>query len=175
MRPVKYSVATSLDGFIAGPNGEIDWIQPDPALDFATIYAQFDTALLGRRTYELTQRPGAPPWPAGWNVYVISTTIRASADPAVHVINTDVAGTVARLRRQRGKAIWLFGGGVLFASLLAAGQVDELELAVMPVLLGRGVPLLHPGGPPVNLRLLTVRESSNGIVRLSYRVNDAAS
>jgi dihydrofolate reductase len=93
----------------------------------------------------------------------------------VHVINTDVAGTVARLRRQRGKAIWLFGGGVLFASLLAAGQVDELELAVMPVLLGRGVPLLHPGGPPVNLRLLTVRESSNGIVRLSYRVNDAAS
>jgi dihydrofolate reductase len=175
MRPVKYSVATSLDGFIAGPNGEIDWIRPDPALDFAAVYAQFDTALLGRRTYELTQRPGAPEWPPGWNIYVFSTTIPASPNPAIRVINTDVGETVARLRRQPGKAIWLFGGGVLFASLLAARQVDELELAVMPVLLGQGVPLLQPGGPPVHLSMLAVRESSNGIMRISYRVNDAAS
>lgn len=175
MRPVRYSVATSLDGFIAGPNGEIDWIRQDPTRDFASVYAQFDTALLGRRTYELTQRPGAPRLPTGWSIYVISTTLRAATDPAVRVISTEVAETVAQLRRQTGKAIWLFGGGALFASLLAARQVDELELAVMPVLLGRGVPLLQPGGTRADLTLLTVSESPNGIVRLSYRVNDAAS
>ena len=61
MRRVRYRVAASLDGFIAGPNGEIDWIVPDPTVDFASLYANVDTVLLGRRTYELTMQPGAPP------------------------------------------------------------------------------------------------------------------
>ena len=174
MRPVKYRVATSLDGFIAGPHGEIDWIRTDPSLDPAATYAQFDTALLGRRTYELTQQPGAPAWPDGWKIYVMSTTLHGSTNPAMQIINRDVAGTVAQLRRGSGKAIWLFGGGALFASLLAARQVDALELAVMPVLLGRGIPLLQPGGASADLTLLSVQESRNGIVHLSYRVNDAA-
>lgn len=175
MRPVRYSVATSLDGFIAGPNGETDWIRPDPTFDFAAVYAQFDTVLLGRRTYELTQRPGAPEWPAGWSVYVISTTLRDAADSAIRVVRTAVAETVMELRRQPGKAIWLFGGGTLFASLLAARQVDEIELAIMPVLLGRGVPLLRPGSANADLTLQAMRRSPNGILRPSYRVNNAAS
>lgn len=86
MRRVRYRVAMSLDGFIAGPNGEIDWIVPDAGVDFATIYAGFDTALLGRRTYELTQQPGAPAWPPGWDVYVVSRTLRPAEHPAVSVI-----------------------------------------------------------------------------------------
>jgi dihydrofolate reductase len=170
MRPVRYRVAASLDGFIAGPNGEVDWIRPDPTLDYATVYAEYDTALLGRRTYELTQRPGAPAWPEGWSVYVFSSTLDSSPDPAVRIVKTEAAETVARLRQQSGKSIWLFGGGVLFGSLVAAGLVDEIELAVMPVLLHGGVPFLPPGGPAVNLSLLTVRESANSIVRMSYRV-----
>ena len=63
MRRVRYSVAVSLDGYIAGPNGDIDWIVQDPTVDFAALYSGFDTVLLGRRTYELTLQPGAPPWP----------------------------------------------------------------------------------------------------------------
>ena len=65
MRRVRYRVAASLDGFIAGPKGEIDWIVPDPTVDFVALYAGVDTVLLGRRTSELTLQPGAPPWPAG--------------------------------------------------------------------------------------------------------------
>jgi len=65
MRRVFYRVAASLDGFIAGPNGEIDWIVADPTVDFVSLYAGVDTVLLGRRTYEMTLQPGAPPWPAG--------------------------------------------------------------------------------------------------------------
>ena len=75
MRRVRYRVAASLDGYIAGPNGEIDWIVHDPDLDFASVFAGFDTALLGRRTYELTLQPGAPPWPPDWRIYVFSRTL----------------------------------------------------------------------------------------------------
>src|SRR5437762_11354080 len=136
MRRVRYQVATSLDGYIAGPNGEIDWIVHDPAVDFSAVYAQFDTVLLGRRTHELTQQPGAPPWPTGWSVYVFSRTLKPAEHPAVTVVAADIEGTVASLRAGPGRDIWLFGGGNLFASLLALQLVDEVEVGVMPVFLG---------------------------------------
>jgi dihydrofolate reductase len=75
MRRVLYRVAASLDGYIAGSRGEVDWIVHDPALDFAKVYETVDTVLLGRRTYELTRQPGAPPWPQGWRIYVFSRTL----------------------------------------------------------------------------------------------------
>ncbi|HEX6535591.1 MAG TPA: dihydrofolate reductase family protein, partial [Gemmatimonadaceae bacterium] len=88
MRRVRYLVAMSLDGYIAGPGGEIDWIVHDPTIDFAALYAGFDTVLLGRRTYELTRQPGAPAWPAGWRVYVFSRTLDPAEHPAVTVVRT---------------------------------------------------------------------------------------
>ena len=135
MRRVLYRVAASLDGFIAGPNGEIDWIVPDPTADFASLYASVDTVLIGRRTYELTLQPGAPPWPAGWNIYVCSRTLDPGQHRGVSVIGVDLEATVAALRAEAGRDIWLFGGGSLFASLLAADLVDDIQLAIMPVLL----------------------------------------
>src|SRR5919107_4683530 len=142
MRRVRYRVATSLDGYIAGPDGQIDWIVHDPAPDWASLFAGFDTVLLGRRTYELTQQPGAPAWPAGWRVVVFSRTLDPAAHPAVTVVDTDAGAAVAALRAEPGRDIWLFGGGSLCASLLAAGLVDQIAVAVMPVLLGGGVPLV---------------------------------
>lgn len=101
----------SLDGYIAGPNGEIDWIIADLGVDFGAIYADFDAALLGRRTYQLTQQPGAPPWPADWQIYVASRTLRPKSIHGVHVIGTDLESTVTDLRTKPGRDIWLFGGG----------------------------------------------------------------
>lgn len=113
MRRVRYHVATSLDGYIAGPNGEIDWIVHDPAADFGAVYAQFDTVLLGRRTYEFTRQPGAPPWPTGWRVYVFSRTLEPAEHPGVTVVGAaDIGSTVARLRAETGRDIWLFGGAI---------------------------------------------------------------
>jgi dihydrofolate reductase len=160
----------SLDGFIAGPNGEIDWIVPDPAVDFASIYAGFDAALLGRRTYELTQQPGAPPWPRGWTVYVVSRTLRAADHPAVSMIGDDLSATVSRLRAAPGQDIWLFGGGELARSLLAMNLVDVIEVAVMPVILGGGVPFVDLGAPRVSLQLTRMERSPAGIVNLQYDV-----
>ena len=104
MRRVRYRVAASLDGYI-----------------FAAIFSGFDTALLGRRTYELTLQPGAPPWPSDWRVYVFSRTLTQADHPAVTVVSADIGRTVTELRDQPGRDIWLFGGGNLFGSLLAAG------------------------------------------------------
>ena len=174
MRRVRYRVAASLDGYIAGPDGEIDWIVHDPALDWASLFAGFDTVLLGRRTYELTRQPGAPAWPAGWRVFVFSRTLTVAEDPSVTVVTAEAGAAVAGLRAESGRDIWLFGGGSLFASLLAADVVDEVEVAVMPVLLGRGVPLLDPEAPRARLALTDSRAYPSGVVSLRYDVRHSA-
>lgn len=174
MRRVRYRVAASLDGYIAGPDGEIDWIVQDPTVDFASLYASVDTVLLGRRTYELTLRPGAPAWPAGWRVYVFSRTLDAAQHPAVTVVSTDAGAAVAALRSEPGRDIWLFGGGTLFASLLAAHMVDQVEVAIMPVLLARGTPLLDPAAPRSRLTLTRSHAYPSGIVSLQYDVQHVA-
>jgi dihydrofolate reductase len=174
MRRVRYRVAASLDGYIAGPNGEIDWIVHDPGVDFASLYAGVDTVLLGRRTYELTLQPGAPAWPAGWRVYVFSRTLDAAAHPAVTVVRTDAGAAVAALRTEPGRDLWLFGGGSLCASLLAADLVDEVEVLVMPVLLARGVPLVAPEAPRARLTFTRSDAYPSGIVRLRYDVQHSA-
>lgn len=174
MRRVHYRVAASLDGFIAGPNGEIDWIVHDPSVDFAAVYSGFDTVLLGRRTYELTRQPGAPPWPAGWRIYVFSRSLKAADHPGVTVVSDASGPLVERLRAEQGRDIWLFGGGILFASLLSAGLVDAMEVALMPVLLGQGVPLLAPAAPRVPLKLTRAVSSTVGIVNLHYELQPPA-
>ena len=171
MRRIVYRVAASLDGYIAGPNGEIDWIVHDPTADFASIYSRFDTALLGRRTYELTQQPGAPLWPQGWRIYVVSRTLSQAGHSAVTVVGTDVEAIVRGLREESGsRDIWLFGGSSLFASLLRANLVDRVEVAVMPAILGGGTRLVGENAGRCQLTLVHSAASSNGIVDLQYDV-----
>ena len=171
MRQIRYVVTASLDGFIAGPNGEVDWIVPDPDRDFRALLDQFDTALLGRRSYELTQRPGAPPWPPGMSVYVFSRTLRRRDHPEVTIVADKLEETLAALRVKSGKDIWLFGGGLLFRSLLDAGLVDTLEVAVIPVLLGGGIPLFPPPAKTAKLNLTGHKVyPKTGIVLLEYAV-----
>ena len=171
MRRVRYNVAASLDGYIAGPQGEFDWIPADPAVDFAALFANIDTVLLGRRSYELTRQVGAAPWPPETRVYVFSRTLRPEDYPDVSIVGSDAGGVVAALRAEAGDGeIWLFGGGELFRSLLAAGQVDAVEITLVPILLGGGVPLLPPRGPRTRLALLSTRAYPSGMVSLFYAV-----
>jgi dihydrofolate reductase len=170
MRRVRYRVAASLDGFIAGPRGEVDWIIHDPAVDFAKAYEGIDAVLMGRRTYELTRQPGAPPWPPGWQLHVFSRTLAAEEHPGVTVVSAEAGQHVAALRAAAGQDIWLFGGGSLFRTLLAAGQVDVVELLVVPVLLGGGTPFLESGAPATRLALEHVERYPTGLLSLRYRV-----
>ena len=173
MRRVRYNVAASLDGFIAGPAGEFDWIPDDPTVDFAGLFAKVDTLLLGRRTYEVMRaQPGPPPWGPGRRAYVFSRTLSPSDDANVTVA-ADPAATVSRLRGEPGGEIWLFGGGELFAELLAHGLVDSVEVTVVPVLLGRGVPLLAGGPDRTTLALVHAHVYPSGMVALHYDVRRA--
>lgn len=172
MRPVRYNVAASLDGYIAGPAGEFDWIPMDSSVDFGALFARVDTVLVGRRTYEVVrQQEGDPPWPGEARVYVFSRTLRAEQHPEGMVVDGDAPRLVAELRAEAGDGeIWLFGGGELFRSLLAAGQVDRVEVTVAPVLLGGGIPLLPQGGGGAGLKLTGTKRYPSGMVTLSYEV-----
>lgn len=166
MRRLRYQVACSLDGYIAGPNGEIDWIVMDPDIDFAALFAEFDTLLMGRRTFAGLEGGG---W--GKEVVVASRTLDPDAHPGVTVIAEDLGSRVAALKAAPGRDIWLFGGGELFRGLLALGLVDTVEPAIVPVLLGGGVPLLPPPASRAGLALTGQRVyDKSGIVLLQYAV-----
>lgn len=170
MREVRYAVAMSLDGYIAGPEGESDWIVMDPEIDFEELIAGFDTVLLGRRSWEVARRHEGGFAMPGMEVHVFSRTLRPEDCPGA-ALSDDAAATVRELKRSDGKDIWLFGGGSLFRSLLEAGLVDAVEVAVVPVLLGGGVPLLPPPAKRAELRLVRQRiYEKTGTVSLEYAI-----
>lgn len=168
-RRLRYQVAVSLDGFIAGPNNEADWIVMDPSIDFGALFAEFDTLVMGRKTHEAMAGQSGPEMP-GVEVFVFSRTLPASSRKGVHIVNDDPVTVVAALKAKPGRDIWLFGGGALCRSLLDAGLVDTVEVAVMPVLLGAGIPLVATGG--MTKLVLTDQKTlpASGIVALSYSV-----
>jgi dihydrofolate reductase len=169
-RRLRYQVAVSLDGFIAGPNGDYDWIVMDPAIDFAALFKEFDTAVMGRKTYEVIAAQGGHGAMPGLEVVVFSRTLRPATHPGVRIVNDDPRRVVAELKAKPGRDIWLYGGGELFRSLLDAGLVDTVEVAVVPVLLGAGTPLLPPGAA-TKLTLADQKTlSASGIVALSYSI-----
>jgi dihydrofolate reductase len=169
-RRVRYCVATSLDGFIAGPGGEYDWIVSDPEIDFRAMYNQFDTVVMGRRSFELVKAAGKRGAMPGMEVFVFSRTLRQEDHPGV-TITDNPAGVMADLRSKSGKDVWLWGGGDLFRSFAELGLVDMVEVAVIPVLLGEGVPLLPAPTKRVTLKLTGHRlYARTGIMSLQYDV-----
>jgi dihydrofolate reductase len=161
----------SLDGFIAGPNGEFDWIVIDPSVDFEALFKQFDTFLLGRRTFEIMRKASAKTM-AGTQTIVFSRTLSPKKYPGV-TITANLVETVRALKAKPGKDIWLFGGGELFRSLLDANLVDTVEVAVMPILLSQGIPLLAPGARSPSLRLSESKTLPGGTVLLTYALQQS--
>lgn len=173
MRRIWYCVAMSLDGFIAGPNGEYDWIPDEPEIDWGPFMIRFDTLLMGRRSYEASlAAPGGGAMP-GLRSYVFSRTLRPEDHPTVTMVR-DVSAALTSLRQAPGKDIWLFGGGVLFRTLLELGEVDMIEIGLVPILLGSGIPVLPGLDRAAKLRLTDTRRYPTGIMMLTYEVEKNA-
>jgi dihydrofolate reductase len=161
----------SLDGYIAGPKGEYDWILTDPDIDFRRLMARFDTFLVGRRTYEVMLGQGNAGKMPGMAVVVFSRTLKPADHPDVTIVSGDAREAVLALKRKAGKEIALFGGGDLFRSLLELGVVDTVEVAVIPVLLGGGIPLLAAPASRAKLALTSHRlYKKTGTMMLGYDV-----
>ena len=173
MAQIRYSVAMSLDGYIAGPRGEYDWIIADPDINFSALMAQFEVILVGKRTFETMVQAKQTTMP-GIKTIVVSTTLNQKDYPEVTIINNNVEQTITALRAKSRKDIWLFGGGELFRRLLQVGLVDTVEIAIEPVLLGGGIPMLPLPADRRKLHLKSHRVYKTGIVRLEYGVGTPA-
>ena len=169
MRKVILGVAVSLDGFIEGPKGEYDWCFTDQDYGLSDFFRRIDTMFLGRKTYEMTlamSDNGGSGFPK-LKEYIFSNTLNKVKDGAT-LINSDIKAEVEKIKKEKGKDIWLFGGAGLTTSLLNLGLVDELSLAVHPVLLGGGKPLFNNIKDRIKLTLVDTKIFSTGLVSLTY-------
>src|SRR5215813_7971552 len=179
MRKLVYSLTNSLDNFIARADGAADWILMDDEImnEFPKMFARFDTVLIGRKTYDyaLLHSPETGQEMSGFmgmKSYVFSRTMKESSNEDVKIVSDNAGQFVRNLKNESGKDIWLFGGGILAASLLKERLVDEIEVAIQPILLGSGIPLFPDIGMQVDLQLLESKTYKNGIIRLKYLVKN---
>lgn len=170
MRKVILGLAVSLDGFIEGPNGEYDWCFTDQDYGLSDFYKRIDTSFMGRKTYEimlgLDNNSTIGDFPK-LKEYIFSTTLDKVKDGAI-LIKGDTKTEVEKIKKETGKDIWLFGGAALASSLLNMGLVDELWLAVHPIILGSGKPLFSNIKQQIKLTLIDTKSYSTGLVSLTY-------
>ena len=178
-RKIIVYVATSADGYIARPDGDVEWLNRRPhTVDYGmrAFYSTIDTILLGRKTYD---------WGLDYQKkhhlkksifdkkvanYVFSRKPPKKALPEVKFVSEPVKSFVRRLRGTPGKHIWMMGGGELIASFLDAGEIDEFDIHVIPLFIGKGIPLVAPRHRDIALQLRSARKHPDGVVRLRYAV-----
>ncbi|MDO9376197.1 MAG: dihydrofolate reductase family protein [Bacteroidota bacterium] len=171
MRNIILGLAVTLDGFIEGPNGEYDWCFTDEDYGLSDFFNQVDSALLGRKSYELTQQLGSLAGEGSPKIkeYIFSTTLTEVKEGAT-LIKGDIKNQVEKIKAGEGKDIWLYGGASLTTSLMNLGLVDELWLSVHPILLGSGTPLFQDIKKTFNLKLVDTKTYASGLVSLKYLV-----
>jgi dihydrofolate reductase len=171
MRPIVYSLTASLDGYINRADGTLDWISTDLGMPteefFREKFSAFDAVIIGRKSYDTMRGMGAYP---GMKNYVVSRSIPPGQRDGFEFVSGDLKAWVEKLKNAPGKKIWLSGGGELAQSFLEAGLVDEIGIAVQPILLGKGVPLFPGPFPESKLKLERAERLGGEIVELVYSV-----
>ena len=179
MRKIIVHIATSADGFIARKDGGIDWLdRPAPkGVDYglASFYKSIDAILYGRKTYDVAVKfvedgIQIPTDPRVRNYVFSRRRPPQKILPGFEFVKEPIKKFIKRLRAQKGKNIWMMGGGSVIASFLDVGEIDEFVINVIPVFIGEGIPLIGPGRRTVSLKLLATKKFSDGVVQLHYAV-----
>jgi dihydrofolate reductase len=176
-RKIIVSIATSADGFIARLDGSVDWLdRPSPKDNYGMMqfFKSIDTILWGRKTYDMSLgfgKKGGGGFGSKTMNYVFTHNPPTTKNSRVQFVNEPVKTFATRLRSQPGKDIWMMGGGNVIASFLDAGEIDEFIIAVIPTLIGEGIPLVAPKKRNVQLSLLSTHAYEDGVVRMHYGVD----
>ncbi len=172
-RKIIVHIAASADGYIARPDGDLEWLTSRPApkgfYGMEAFMESVDTMIIGRKTYEVSLRLGAK-FDKDRTIVFSHQPRPADAPARVEFVNGDVGALVSGLREQPGKDIWLMGGGEIIASFLDARAIDEFVVSVVPVFIGDGIPLIARRHRHVPLTLDSVQSFPDGLVQLRYRL-----
>ena len=175
-RKVIVHIATSADGYIARPDGDLEWLTSRPApagfYGMDAFTRTVDTRLLGRKTYEISLRLGARFDARNPTIVFSRQAPPADIPPGVQFVSDPIAPFVRRLRGQPGKDIWLMGGGEIIASFLDAEAIDEFVISVVPVFIGDGIPLIARRHRQTALHLQSVERFDDGLVQLHYKLGE---
>ena len=173
MRKIVLQLAVSLDGYIEGTNGEFDWCFTNQDYGMSSFFKRIDSVFYGRKSYELvlSMESEAPPGFPKLKEYVFSNTLDKVREQAT-LIKGDIKTEVEKIKKQKGKDIWLFGGADLISSLMNLQLVDEISLAVHPVVLGGGKPLFNDIKERTWLTLTDHKVYPDGLVFLTYKVKE---
>ena len=175
-RNVIVHIGTSADGYIARPDGDLEWLtsrpKPKGFYGMSEFMNSIDTRLIGRKTYEMSRRLGARFDGKIRTIVFSRQALPADAPPGVEFVSDAIGPFVNRLREQPGKDLWLMGGGELIASFLDAQAIDEFVITVTPVFIGDGIPLIARRHRYTPLELDSVEHFEDGVVQLRYRVQN---
>src|ERR1044072_3305191 len=177
-RKIIVYIATSADGFIARKDGSVDWLdRPTPKGSYGMMefWISIDTILFGRKTYDMSVKfvkegKATPDMFAGVKHYAFSRKPPKKVVYGFEFVNEPIKKFVKRLRAQKGKDIWMMGGGGIIASFLDAGEIDEFIIHVIPTFIGEGIPLIAPRRRTAALKLLSIKKYPDGVVRMHYAV-----
>lgn len=180
-RKIIVHIATSADGYIARPDGDVEWLNERARADYGMteFYGSIDTILWGRKTYDWALNYAARTemkedvFDKNLVHYAFSRNPPKRAAEGVKFVTEPIATFAGRLRTEPGKTIWMMGGGELIASFLDAGEIDEFDIHVIPVFIGEGIPLIAPRHRKVPLEVLALEKYADGTVRLRYGVGRA--
>jgi len=176
VRKIIVYIATSADGFIARPNGDVEWLnRPRTAGDYGMgdFYRSVDTVVMGRKTYDVGRKLGQSHY-RGKKNYVLSRKRAPHRPQDVEFVSCAIPKFATQLRRTDGRDIWLVGGAKTIAGFLDAGHIDEFVIHVIPAFIGKGIPLIAARHRLTQLKLLGTKTFKDGVVRLHYSVAQRA-
>lgn len=174
-RKVIVYIATSADGYIARPDGDVEWLsrpQPKAGYGIGAFFKSIDTILWGRKTYTKGIEMGMKDSGMGPGIknYLFSRHPQSSLLSGFELVNEPIKLFMQRLRAQPGKDIWMMGGAEIIGTFLDEGEIDEFSIHVIPILIGEGIPLIQPRHRSIPLKLLSTKKYPDSVVHLHYSV-----